>query len=691
MALFNEFKAPTYDEWKAAAKKALAPKGEATVEDSVFDKKLLTKTYEEITLKPIYNAEDVKNSAFAGALPGDAPYVRAVSVGGYITNPWVVAQECDQATAAEVNKALKSELPRGLQAVGLRLDCASRLATDPDKAPDGQVGSKGVSVSTLKDVKTILDGVDANTPFRVDAGVSALPFIAFAVAAKAKLSGVIGADPVGTLAKYGEVPASLDSLYDQLAATTNWAEKNAPALKTIVVDTSSYNNAGANAVQELAYAMATAVEYIEQLGKRGVSFKVVAKHLQLAFSIGSNLFMEIAKIRAARILWNEVVTAYGESGAEVAANIHVKTAHFTKTVYDYHVNMLRSTTEAFSGVVGGANSMHVGTFDEAVRRGDDFSRRIARNVQILLREECGLVQPIDPAGGSYYIESITEDLAKRAWELLGKIDADGGMVKALEKGTPQADVAKVLAAREKKLANRSDVVVGNNNYVNLAEKPLAPEKPVDVAAIKKAVAANRKSGAASSLKAGTDASVVDAAIKAAEAGASTGEIVAALKGNGSPAKVAKLNASRRTEVFEKLREKTAANKSKNVKVFLGNFGPIPQHKGRADFSRSFFEVGAFEVVSNDGFDAADKLADEAGKAKPDVVVICSSDKLYPENVPAIAKAVKAKASGAKVFLAGKPADATLEKAYKDAGVDDFIYMGVDCLKVLTDLQKAKGI
>lgn len=358
--LFESFNTVTYEEWKTAAEKAL--KG------APFDSRMLTKTYEDITLKPIYRQAELGEGVFADSMPGKAPFVRSSKVDGYIQKPWLIAQECNQASAKDVNAILKKELDRGLQAIHLHLDLASQLGQDPTAAKPEDIGNQGVSISTLQDIKEIFAGLDfTNIPLRAHAGITALPMISFLAGMcenekidTENLSGCVGADPIGMLSQIGSLNTSLDSIYDQMAVTIDWTSKKAPQLRTVIADVSCYHNSGANAVQELALAIATAVEYTRQMTARGIDFSDVAKHLQFSCSLGANMFMELAKVRALRLLWSQICIAYGTDSEQCAANIHVRTSYFTKTIYDPYVNILRVTTESFAGAVGGVDSMHIG-------------------------------------------------------------------------------------------------------------------------------------------------------------------------------------------------------------------------------------------------------------------------------------------------------------------------------------------
>lgn len=705
--LFAEFAAPTYESWKSEAEKAL--KG------APFESRLITKTYEEIGLKPIYRQEDLDPEGVHRSLPGGEPFVRGVHAGGYLTKPWLIAQECDQPMASELNQTLKNELSRGLQALHIRLDTATCLGLDPDIAAVGQVEDRGFSLTCLQDLYQALDGISLQQrPVIVSSGARSLPVVAmFAALIQTRgmrtdeLCGSIVADPLGALALQGRLGTSMADVYDELAAVTAWAETHAGSLKTIRADGCPYHNAGANAVQELAYALATAVEYVRALQQRGLEFPVISRHLQFSFALGANMFMELAKIRAARLLWAQAAKAFGGKGEECAAAIHGRTSRFTKTAYDPYVNMLRTTTEAFAGVVAGLDSLHVGPFDEAVRQGDEFSRRIARNTQIILQQECGLTQPVDPAGGSWYVEALTADLARRAWELFQQVEKQGGMLQALQDGLPQNQSAKTAQKRFSNLAKRRDVIVGTNMYANLTEIPLTGSE-IDCRTIQarraEQLTAYRESRATQDLerlfgslaasRMCTGTGLVEAAIDAALVGGSVGEISLALRrAETQPVTVSPLQLRRLSEPYEILRQTTERFKAEtggNVRIFSANMGPIPQHKPRADFSRGFFEVGAFEVLANNGFASVEEAAEAAAASGADAVVICSTDATYPEIVPPLAKLIKEKMPGVWLVLAGLPPE-DLKAVYKEAGVDEFIHVRADCYESLSRLQRRKGM
>ena len=712
---FDEFTPPTYEEWVDACN--------ALLKGKPFDKLMYTKTYEGITFSPIYTLRTGPDAQDAilptDDYPGMGDFMRGQKVNGYKEEPWGIAQSCDEALPKENNELLKHEIDRGSTVYNVRLDASTLHGIDVMDAE--KPGETGVSLTTLEDVHNLLDGLDlAKYPFMMYTGESALaPLAMVAAAVKAQgkdvsaLHGVIGGSPLTQLLTDGKNKESLEKAYDQMAESIRWARKNAPSVATVFITSDVFSLGGAQAVQEIAYTFGVAVEYVREMLKRGISIHDIAQSFYFGFNVGATFFIEIAKLRAARQVWSNIMKAFGAEEEDRSMKIHAKPAFFTKTIFDVGVNMLRNTTEAFSAVVGGVDTYENAPYDDTVRKGDEFSRRIARNLQIMLQEEFGMLRPIDAAGGSWAIEKLTKEMAEKIWAEFQKIESLGGMTKAIKEGYPQKEIKAVLEKRFKALDLRKDRAVGNNMYPLMGEV-LLEARPEDTKAIKQelgdAAKAYRadldlafRSQALAELKAAGEGEVVD---KAA-AGATIGEInEVAGNAEGSVA-IEKIDAHRWTERFEALRFDTEAYKEKtgkNVEIFLANMGKIPQHKARADFSTSFLQVGEFNVHLNNGFqDDEDKPGSrwdkcvEALKAGADdkgtpydVAVICSTDATYPEDVPALAPRLKEVLGDGTLFLAGA-APKDLEETYRKAGVDDFISVKANCYEILRMLQKKKGM
>ena len=694
----DEFTPPTDEEWKAAC--------EALLKGAPFEKKMFTKTYEGITFDPMYTRKHTEDILPKGVMPGMGDYLRGVDAAGYIGKPWGIAQACDETLPAENNELLRHEHDKGATIYHIVLDTASRTGVDARQAE--AVGDTGTSVTTVEDMHVLLTGLDlAKFPLYVYAGANAVPLLALVAAARrasgedmAEVRGIVGADPIGALVADGKLPASLDAHYDSLAAAARWATVNAPHLRTVFVRSDVYSNGGANDVQEVASVLATATAYLRALCERGLTIDEAASQIAFAFSMGANFFLQIAKLRAVRPLWAQIVGAFGGSAEAQKMRIHARPALFFKTIYDPYVNMLRNTTEIFSGVVGGIDSFESAPFDEPIRKGDEFSRRIARNVQIMLQEEFGLLQPIDPAGGSWAVETLTRQMKEKIWAEFQRIEKEGGIIAALRAGSLQESVAAVLAARFKNADLRRDRIVGNNMYPNMTETlletraedtaALKAQRTADIDAYLSDIDVKHRDEALASLR---QAHSVDNAVEAALAGATIAELMTAVtEGNGAET-VTAIAPHRWSERFEALRQRTEeykAEKNDNVKIFLANMGPIPQHKARADFTTGFLQVGAFEVLGNDGFKTVEEAADAARASGADAVVICSTDATYPEIVPALAPKLHEVLPKARVFLAGAAPKDLLE-TYKEAGIDEYISVRANCYEILESLQKQKGM
>lgn len=706
-SFFREFPVPSFEEWRTVIGKSL--KG------APFEERLFTLTDEGITLRPIYRQQDIEDLPFISSLPGQFPFVRGVAKADVASHAWEISQKIEEITPKEFNKAARWDLERGQTTLYVVLDRPGHLGLDPVEVEKEKIGQDGVSIFCVKDMSQALEGIHLErVPIRVEAGAMAIPALSFVIAHMrnqgeriSELRGCIGLDPLGMLVQEGTLPYSLDAAYDMMAKSSQWAEANAPKLQTILISTQPYHDGGGNAVQELAFALATGVEYIRALLERGLAIEEIAPKISFSFSIGSNFFMEIAKFRAARMLYAQIVSAFGGNEETMKMSIHALTSAWTKTKFDPYVNMLRSTTEAFAGILGGVNSLHVSPFDEAVRPADEFSRRIARNTQLILAKEAHLARVQDPAGGSWYIEWLTDAVAQKAWQLFQEIEAQKGMYQALQSGFVQGKIADMAKQRAKRVNQRAERIVGVNIYSNLREHPLSDEQTGQVLLQRQrwtefreyrlAVDSDRKNSALDELAdAGSIRSKpwLEFVVAAAETGATLGEIKKVLcLEEKFPPEVAAIPRHRKAEGFETLRENAERFKKRTgllPKVFVLNVGSVVQHKARADFVTSFFAVGGFEAVMNQVEDSIEAAVREALQSEASVVVVCGKDEVYPESVPQIARLVKATKPGATVYVAGRLSPTQMEE-YQQAGVDDSLHATTDCYELLFNLQMQKGI
>lgn len=687
--LFAEFAPADEKAWRAAAEESL--------DGAPFEKKLITKTVEGIDLQPLYSRASTPPPVWQSRPPGFAPFVRGTDPLGAREQAWLICQEPAGTSLAECNRTLLEDLNRGQNAVFVRLDAATRLGLEA-------TGVGGVPLASLADVRSLLGKADLSAvPVMIPAGLAALPVAALLATYVREehgrtdaLHGAILADPLGEWLRQGQLPGGIDCAGEQMAALVQWAAQNAPRLRTIGVDAGLWGDAGASAVQELAFGLATGVEYLRRLSALGVAADEAASATVFTWSLGSHFFLEIAKLRAARLLWSRAVSTAGGSEAAQRLVSHGRVTGWNKTVLDPHNNLLRATTEAFAGVVGGCQSLEIAPFDALRGEPTELSRRLARNLHIILAEECQLGRVVDPAGGSYYVETVTQQLAEKAWALFQDIEKRGGMAAAIAAGYPQSLVEKTAADRIAAVELRRDGVIGTNLHPNLKETSpdLVEPKPIKLPRRTKRASAtdlNRLNPALVTNAAGLFEALGDAFA----GGATIAETKARLCSRVVATEVKPVLPRRRAEPFELLRRRAEAYLAKTgarPKVFLATMGARKQHAARAEFSTGFFAAGGFEVVPNKGFETPEAAATAALASGAPVVVLCSTDDTYPALVPPLAGALKAAGAQAPfVVVAGLPATPELQQQFKSAGVDEFIHLRANCAKLLAEIQNRLGL
>ncbi|MDQ1002155.1 methylmalonyl-CoA mutase [Neobacillus niacini] len=520
---FSEFEIPSYKKWREVTEKSL--KG------TTFEQGLVTETYEGILLQPMYRKEDAENLPFIHTLPGKAPFTRGTHT---LTNGWEINQEINVATPIEFNKVARHDLNRGQTALNIVLDTPTKWAVNATDVAS-EAGKAGLSISGIKDITNILEGINIkNVPIHVHAGANSLPLFSLFIAHLEQaelpvedLCGCLGMDPLGELVTSGSLPYELADCYTLMTDLTKWANYHTPNLQTVLVHGNAYHNGGSSAVEELAFSLSTGVEYLHELTSRGVDVNIAARCIRFSFSMGSDFFMEVAKLRAARALWARIVETFGGNEEAQRMTIHARTSAWTKTIFDPYVNMLRATTEAFAAAVGGADSIHVSCFDEAIQKSTDFSRRIARNTSIILKEEAQIVRAIDPAGGSWYVEVLTNEVAKKAWELFQQTEEKGSMSQAIINGFPQEVVQRTAVKRARNIEQRNDIFVGTNMYVNKDEKGLdwpADDETAQIVDHLQQVKSRAYIPVGSLI---AKANKIEAAVQVAKQGASLGELAKA--------------------------------------------------------------------------------------------------------------------------------------------------------------------
>jgi methylmalonyl-CoA mutase len=451
---------PTKSEWQAAASK------------EVKGKDIVWHTPEGIEVKPLYARDDVEG--VEPGLPGFAPYTRGPYASMYTGRPWTIRQYAGFSTAEESNAFYRRNLAAGQKGLSVAFDLATHRGYDSDHPRvTGDVGKAGVAIDSVEDMKILFDGIPLDTmSVSMTMNGAVLPVMAFYIVAAeeqgvgpAQLSGTIQNDILKEFAvrnTYIYPPAPSMRIVADIIAYTS---EHMPRFNSISISGYHMLEAGATAVQELAYTLADGMEYVRVARARGLDVDVFAPRLSFFFGIGMNFFMEIAKLRAARMLWHRIMAGFGAKNAKsLMLRTHCQTSGVSLTEQDPYNNIVRTTIEAMAAVLGGTQSLHTNSFDEAIALPTDFSARIARNTQLILAEESGITNVADPLGGSYFVESLTKELADKAWTLIEEVEAVGGMTAAVAEGLPKRRIEEAAAARAARADRGEDVIVGVHRY-----------------------------------------------------------------------------------------------------------------------------------------------------------------------------------------------------------------------------------
>nr|WP_315383437.1 methylmalonyl-CoA mutase [uncultured Sphingomonas sp.] len=470
---------PSLDGWSAAASK------------EVKGKDLTWETPEGIPVKPLYTQEDV--SHVDPGLPGFAPFTRGVRASMYAGRPWTIRQYAGFSTAEESNAFYRRNLAAGQKGLSVAFDLATHRGYDSDHTRVvGDVGKAGVAIDTIEDMKILFDGIPLDQmSVSMTMNGAVIPVLAFFIVAgeeqgvpQEKLEGTIQNDilkefMVRNTYIYPPEP-SMRIISDIFAYTS----AKMPKFNSISISGYHMQEAGATQVQELAFTIADGMEYVKYGVASGLDIDKFAGRLSFFFAIGMNFFMEVAKLRAARVLWHRVMTQLGaQDERSKMLRTHCQTSGVSLTEQDPYNNVIRTTIEAMAAMLGGTQSLHTNALDEAIALPTDFSARIARNTQIVLQEETGMTKVVDPLGGSYYVESLTQQLVDKAWEIIERVEAEGGMAKAVAAGWPKAMIEEAAAARQARVDRGEDVIVGVNKY-RLASEDLLETLEVDNAAVR---------------------------------------------------------------------------------------------------------------------------------------------------------------------------------------------------------------
>ncbi|MDJ0380174.1 methylmalonyl-CoA mutase subunit beta [Streptomyces sp. G-G2] len=614
LSLAAEFPDATHEQWQRLVEGVLRKSGKE-VSGEAAENALSTTLEDGLSTRPLYTAPASGGSADADAigLPGFAPFLRGGRAEGTAAAGWDVRQRLTHTDPALLNEAVLADLENGVTSLWLT------------------VGRGGVPVSGLA---RALDGVYLDlAPITLDAGAE------FGAAARELLRlyaergvsplearGTLGADPLGHEARTGEAVDVAGAVELAREASADW-----PGLRALTVDALPYHEAGGSAGQELGLSLATGVAYLRALTGAGLSAEAAFGQLEFRYAATADQFLGIAKLRAARRLWARVAEACGVPGAG-AQRQHAVTSPVMMTRRDPWVNMLRTTVACLGAGVGGADAVTVLPFDHDLGLPDAFARRIARNTSTILLEESHLARVIDPAGGSWYVERLTEELAQAAWEFFQVIEKAGGQAAALRSGLVAERLAATWSARSERLATRREPITGVSEFPLLSEKPVVRESA-----------------------------------PAAPAGG--------------------LPRVRRDEAFEALRARSDAHLAATgtrPRIFLAALGPAAAHTARASFAANLFQAGGIEAVHDPvSVDESSAAAAYTASGADGMAVLCSSDTLYEERAGAVAAELRA-AGARTVFLAGRPG--TCEGA-----VDEYVFAGCDAVAVLSSVLDRMGV
>ena len=608
--LFSEFQAPTRQEW--------LDKIEGDLKGADFQKKLVWRTNEGFNVQPFYRREDLADKKAVDSLPGEFPFIRGNKKDN---NLWYVRQNIDVKDAKEANAKALDILNKGVDSLGFHF-C-------------GDMVSEETVETLLKDIRCDIVEVNFCTCKRRSVELAKMLVAYFEKQGydKEKVVGSIDWDPIEKILVKGKDTTPVIALGKELIDTL----KDFPNFRCVTVNSATLNNSGAYIYQELGYALAWGNEYLNQLVAQGVEPTEAAKRIKFQMGVSENYFMEIAKFRAGRMLWAQIVKQY-EPKCDCACQMHVCaiTSEYNQTVFDSYVNLLRSQTETMSAAIGNVDSIVVTPFDKPYQTPDDFSERLARNQQLLLKEEAHFDKLVDVGGGSYYIETLTDAIAKEAWKLFLEVENNGGFLAQALEGKIQEAVNASNTKRHADAAKRKEFILGTNQFPNFTEKSEGKRPVCNTCCDKQ---------------------------------------------EGS---IATLDKSRMASEFESLRLATEAAPKQPV-AFMLTIGNLAMRQARAQFSCNFLAAAGYKVIDNLGFKTVEEGVDAALKAEADIVVICSSDDEYAEYaIPAF----KYLDGRAMFVVAGAPACSDDLKA---AGIENFIHVRVNQLETLREYNKKLNI
>ena len=614
--LFSDFLPVSTEKWME--------KITADLKGADFEKKLVWKTNKGFKVKPFYRQEDLQNLKTTEGLPGEFPYLRGTKK----DNTWFVRQDIKVDNAKDANAKALDVLMKGVDSIGFTIK-AKDLSADYIETLLNEICAECVELNFSTCQGHTVELAKLLVAYYQKKGYDLT-----------KLQGSVNYDPMNKMMKKGKDVSDFVATAKELIETL----APLPLYRCINVNALTLNNAGAYISQELGYALAWGNEYLGKLTDAGLSVDEVAKRIKFNFGISSNYFMEIAKFRAGRMLWADIVKQYNPTcDCACKMKAHAETSTFNLTLFDAHVNLLRTQTEAMSAALAGVDSMTVTPFNKTYETPDDFSERIARNQQLLLKEESHFDKVVDPAAGSYYIENLTVAIAQQAWNIFLKVEEEGGFLSAVKEGRVQNDINESGKARHIAVSKRKEILLGTNQYPNFNELSNG-KRPVEQ--------------------------------KCCCGGGD--------KEQSCEKTIETLNFDRAASEFEALRLQTEAS-GKRPKAFMLTIGNLAMRQARAQFSCNFLACAGYQVIDNLGFPTVEEGVEAAMKAGADIVVLCSSDDEYAEYaVPAF----KAVGDRAIFIVAGAP---ECMEDLKAAGIEHFIHVRVNVLDTLKEFNAKLGI
>jgi len=656
---------PTLDDWKQQAEKELRGRPLET---------LNWQTPEGIVIKPLYSAADLEGLNHIDSLPGFAPYLRGPRATMYAGRPWTVRQYAGFSTAEESNAFYKRNLAAGQQGLSVAFDLATHRGYDSDHPRVvGDVGKAGVAIDSVEDMKILFDSIPLDqVSVSMTMNGAVLPVMAsYIVAAEEqgvppeKLAGTLQNDILKEFMVRNTYIYPPEPSMRIVADIIGYTAENMPKFNSISISGYHMQEAGSTLVQELAFTIADGLEYVRAALAKGLDVDQFAPRLSFFFAIGMNFFMEAAKLRAARLLWSELMEKHFQPKDERSKMLrtHCQTSGVSLTAKDPYNNVMRTTIEALAAVLGGTQSLHTNAFDEALALPTDNSARIARNTQLVIQEETGITKVVDPLAGSYYVESLTNAMVEEARALIDEVEALGGMTKAVESGMPKLRIEEAAALRQARIDRGEEVIVGVNKY-QLAQEPEIDVLDIDNTAVREAQVARlrriRDGRDATAHQAALDALIAAAkdgsgnllalAVDAARARATVGEISDALESVYNRHKAITRSVSgvygsayEGDNGFEKIKQEIAdfaEEQGRRPRMLVVKMGQDGHDRGAKVIATAYADLG-FDVDIGPMFQTPEEAARQAAENDVHVVGVSSLAAGHKTLVPALIQALKA--------------------------------------------------